>query len=207
MLIPIILISATAGIITSPPTPRLAPSPRVVQADSIVWRIDPNHSELSFRIRHFVSRVHGTFASWQGTIIADPDNLAEGSVKVVIDASSIDTNNERRDSDLRSDDFFDVAKYPNITFTSSSVQISDGELTIAGNLTMHGVTKPVVLTGSYNGIARNPRGDRIGFEASATIDRLQWGVTWNRIAEGGGAMLGDEVEVEIAIEAIRQAPQ
>lgn len=191
---------------TAPATPPLAraPASALAPADSIVWQIDPNHSELSFRIRHFVSRVRGTFGSWKGTIIADPQRLAESSVQVVIDPSTIDTNNERRDSDLKSDDFFDVAKFPTITFVSRTVQVAGDKLTITGDLTMRGITRPVVLEGRYNGIAPNPRGDRIGFEASTTINRLDWGITWNRVAEGGGAMLGDDVDIEIAIEAIKR---
>lgn len=199
-----VLLVAFASTAPVSPAPSPARGANTAPADSIVWQIDPNHSELSFRIRHFVSRVRGTFGSWKGTIVADPQQLAESSVEVVIDASTIDTNNERRDSDLKSDDFFAVAKYPTITFVSRTVQVAGDKLTITGDLTMRGITRPVVLEGRYNGIAPTPRGDRIGFEASATINRLDWGITWNRVAEGGGAMLGDDVDIEIAIEAIRR---
>lgn len=169
------------------------------------WQIDASHSELSFRIRHFVSKVRGTFGQWTGTVTADPDQLGNGSVQVVIDANSIDTNNERRDADLKSEDFFYAEKFPQITFTSRSVEVNGTDLTIVGDLTMRGITRPVTLTGEYIGMTVDNRGrQRIGFEASTTVDRLDWGITWNRIAEGGGAMLGDEVEIEIVVAAIRR---
>ena len=183
----------------------LAPPAVAAVAEPATWRIDASHSELTFRIRHFVSRVRGQFGNWSGTVVADPENLAGGSVEVSIDASTIDTNNERRDSDLRSANFFDVANHPTITFRSTRVEQAGTDLTITGELTMRGVTKPVVLTGTYIGLTKDQRGnERIGFEATTTINRLEWGITWNRLAEGGGAMLGDEVEIEISLAAVRQ---
>ena len=169
------------------------------------WRIDASHSELSFRIRHFVSKVRGTFGSWQGTIIADPAQLDAGQVEIVIDAKSIDTNHERRDADLRSANFFEVEKFPEIRFTSRSVEVNGNDLTIVGDLTMRGITKPVTLTGEYIGATEDNRGRRrIGFEASTKVDRTAWGITWNRLAEGGGAMLGDEVEISVVLAAVQQ---
>jgi polyisoprenoid-binding protein YceI len=182
-----------------------APATSASSSTSTTWQIDPSHSELTFRIRHFVSKVRGTFGTWRGTITADPAELGRGSVQVVIDASSIDTNNERRDSDLRSDSFFDVANHPEITFTSRDVRVDGSNITIEGDLTMRGVTKPVTLTGEFIGTTTDNRGrKRIGFQASTTINRLDWGIAWNRIAEGGGAMLGDDVEIEIVVAAVQQ---
>lgn len=188
-------------------TPALAQDQAADSASSPsnTWRIDASHSELSFRIRHFVSKVRGTFGAWRGTIVADPQELDGGSVQVVIEAGSIDTNHERRDSDLKSANFFEVEKYPEITFVSRDVKIDGQNLTILGDLTMRGITKPVTLSGRYNGATVDNRGrQRIGFEAETTVNRLDWGLTWNRIVEGGGAMLGDEVEIEIIVAAVLQ---
>lgn len=186
------------------------PGPVTAQSTSAtaslpVWRIDPGHSDISFRIRHFVSKVRGTFNQWTGTIVGDPANWADASVSVTIQAASIDTRSERRDSDLRSENFFDVAKFPTITFQSRAVRVRGDSLTIEGDLTMHGVTRPVTLEGTYLGATAGAR-PRIGFEAKTTVDRTAFGVAWNRVVEGGGVMLGDEVEVDIAIEAALETP-
>jgi polyisoprenoid-binding protein YceI len=120
-------------------------------ADAATWRIDVAHSELSFRVRHLVSRVRGTFTDWEGTITADPANLAGGSVNVEIRTSSITTNHERRDNHLRSDDFFDVEGHPTMTFRSRRVETQGERIRVQGDLTIRGVTRPVVLEGSYLG--------------------------------------------------------
>ena len=185
----------------------LAPAPAapVVEAPPVTWKIDQSHSDISFRIRHLVSRVRGTFNDWSGTIVADPRNLTGGSVQVEIKTASIDTNNERRDNHLKGADFFDAASHPVITFRSTRVQTRGRNITVTGNLTMHGITKPVVLTGEATPAAGAPGKRRIGFEATTKIDRKDFNVTWNRAAEGGGAVLGDEVEITINIEAVEQA--
>lgn len=169
------------------------------------WKIDTAHSELSFRIRHLVSRVRGTFGEWEGTIVADPTRLAGGSVEVRINTASIDTNNERRDNHLRSDEFFDAAKHPVITFRSRNVAVQGKQVRVAGDLTMRGVTRPVVLEGEVLGIGLDGQGKRrMGFEASTTINRLDYGVSWNRAVEGGGVTLGDEVEIALVVSAVQQ---
>jgi len=195
LLAPALLLGGTS------PSPAAAPRPAPV-----TWQVDVTHSELTFRIRHLVSRVSGTFGSWKGTIVADPANLAGGSVDVEIQTTSIDTRNERRDTHLRSADFFDAPNHPTITFRSTRVQAGrGGALKIYGNLTIRGTTKPVVLEGWMLQVAGTPGHRRIGFEASTTIDRMDYGVTWNRAAEGGGLTLGDDVEISIAVEAVEQA--
>ncbi len=198
---------AAAALLVSPsafdhrPVPLDPPPSR----GSATWRIDVNHSEVRFRIRHFVNRVSGNVTDWDGTITGDPSNWAAGSVEVRMRATSIDTRNEKRDSDLRGPNFFDAEKFPEITFTSRSVTVSGADLTIQGDLTIKGTTRPVTLKGSYLGITPGKEGrDRVGFEASTTINRLDFGVSWNRVVEGGGAMLGDEVTIDISIEAIKQ---
>jgi polyisoprenoid-binding protein YceI len=169
------------------------------------WKIDPTHSELSFTIRHMVSKVRGQFDAWRGTIIADPADWNTASVEVVAQTSSIDTNNERRDADLRSDNHFDADANPTVTFRSTKVSRFAGDsVTVAGNLTMHGITQPVVLRGHLNGITGAPGKRRAGFEAEATINRKDFNMTWNRIVEGS-SMVGDEVRIEVDIAAVEQA--
>jgi polyisoprenoid-binding protein YceI len=178
----------------------VAPAP--VRAQAQTWTIDPTHSELTFRIRHFVTRVRGTFSKWNGEITADPKNLSGGAVNVTIDSKSIDTNDERRDGHLKSPDFFAVDSFPTLTFKSSKVEVKGSDVKVYGNLTIRGVTKPVVLAGAFNGVTKDMQGkQRIGFDASTKINRLDYGVSWNRAVEGA-AMLGDDVEINITIEAV-----
>jgi polyisoprenoid-binding protein YceI len=172
-----------------------APAPGAAQ--SATWAIDPTHSELTFRIRHYVTKVRGTFAKWSGSITADPRNLGAGAVSVSIDSKSIDTNNENRDNHL-------TDSCPSLDFKSTHVMVKGDEVMVHGNLTIRGKTKPVTLTGSFGGVTKDMQGkERIGFEASTRINRLDYGVSWNRAIEGGGIMLGDEVEINITIEAVR----
>jgi polyisoprenoid-binding protein YceI len=187
----------------------VAAAPSVRPADApgaapVQWRIDQSHSELTFRIRHLVSRVNGSFNSWSGTITADPASLGGGSVSVDIQTASIDTNSERRDTHLRSADFFDAENHPTITFRSTRVVAQGRELQVHGNLTIRGVTRPVVLEGRMLEVGGAAGRRRIGFEAETRIDRMDYGVSWNRAAEGGGLTLGDEVTISIAIEAVEQ---
>jgi polyisoprenoid-binding protein YceI len=168
------------------------------------WKIDPTHSELSFTIRHMVSKVRGQFDAWSGTILADPADWNTASVEVVAQTSTIDTNNERRDADLRSDNHFDADANPTVTFKSTKVtRLAGDSVTVAGNLTMHGITRPVVLRGHLNGITGVPGKRRAGFEAETTINRKDFNMTWNRIVEGS-SMVGDEVRIEIDIAAVEQ---
>ncbi len=173
-------------------------------ADTATYRIDVGHSELTFRIRHLMSRANGTFREWSGTITADPADWSTGSVDVTIQAASIDTRHERRDNDLKSDNFFDVANHPTITFKSRKVEVNGNEILVTGDLTMKGVTKPLVLTGEFLGrMGTGTQRERVGFSATGKLNRTDYGIVWNRAVEGGGVLLGDEVEVTLAIEAIR----
>ena len=167
------------------------------------WSIDVAHSEVNFRIRHFMSRVSGTFTDWSGTIQGDPTNWSGGSVTATINVASVDTRQERRDADLRSGRFFAVDSFPTITFVSRSVVQAGDSLTVSGDLTMRGVTKPVVLKGMVLGVMPGER-PRAGFEVTTTLNRLDYGVMYNRVLEGGGTMLGDDVEIRINVEALRQ---
>jgi polyisoprenoid-binding protein YceI len=169
------------------------------------WKIDQTHSELTFSIRHMVSRVRGQFDDWSGTIVADPNDWSSASVEVVAQTASINTNNERRDADLRSENHFDADANPTVTFRSTKVtRLAGDSIIVAGNLTIHGVTKPVVLRGHFNGMTGAPGKRRAGFEAETTINRKDFNMTWNRIVEGS-EMLGDEVKIEIDIAAVEQS--
>ncbi|HEU4830398.1 MAG TPA: YceI family protein [Gemmatimonadales bacterium] len=176
----------------------------LASADTATYRIDVGHSELTFRIRHLMSRASGTFREWTGTITADPADWSTGSVDVTIQAASIDTRHERRDNDLRSDNFFDVANHPTISFRSTKVELDGSRIVVTGDLTMKGVTKPIVLTGEFLGrMGAGTERERIGFSATGKVNRTDYGIVWNRAVEGGGVLLGDEVEITLAVEAIR----
>ena len=181
-----------------------APAPAAPsQAAPAVWNIDNTHSNVGFQIRHFVSRVRGSFRDVKGTITADDASWQDAVVDVEIATASISTANDRRDAHLRSPDFFAADSFPTIRFRSTRIERNGNDAKIHGTLTMRGVTRPVVLEGTFTGMMKSAQGDRIGFEASTTINRTDYGVKWNRAAEGGGAMLGDDVKVEINVEAVR----
>ncbi|MBM4187710.1 MAG: YceI family protein [Gemmatimonadetes bacterium] len=174
--------------------------------EPVTWQIDAAHSEITFRVRHFVTKVPGTFKTWEGTIVANPDNLgAGGSVSVTVQTGSVDTRHERRDNHLRSPDFFAADSFPTITFISTKVEAAGPKLTVTGDLTIRGTTRPVVLDGEFTGVFGPPvaKRQRIGFAATARINRLDYGLKWNRLVEGSN-MLGDDVEIALTVEAVRQ---
>jgi len=191
------------------PTLALMMAAGVAIADTETYKIDPSHSNVGFSIRHFFSKVPGKFKTYEGTITVDPKDLSKTMVDVTIDTASIDTGNGDRDSHLQSSDFFDAAKFPKITFKSTSVTPSGAtKATLKGDLTMHGVTKPVTLEAEVLGFSPDPWGNfRAGFEAKTKINRQDFGVSWNKVVEGGGSMLSDEVEITINIEGVRPAPK
>lgn len=169
------------------------------------YAIDPTHTEVGFVARHLmISKVRGRFGGVSGHIhIADP--VEESSVNVTIDTNTIDTGTPDRDTHLRSPDFFDVEQYPTMEFRSTEVRAtSDRTLDVTGDLTIHGVTKPVTLQTSYEGFGPSPFGDeRIGLSAVTEVDREDWGLTWNAALEAGGVVVGKKVKLEIEVEAIR----
>lgn len=152
-----------------------------------------------------MSRVSGTFGEWKGTISGDPASWTGSSTQVVIETASIDTKLARRDTDLRSSDFFDATAYPQITFRSTSVAVTGTTITLQGDLTMRGVTKPVTLTGEYLGSMGEGAKQRVGFHVTGTLNRKDFGMVWNRALDTGGFLLGDDVELDISIEAVRAA--
>jgi polyisoprenoid-binding protein YceI len=183
-----------------------APAP---SAADVAWSIDKAHSEMTFVIRHLISRVRGTFREWQGTLtLPDAQRWEEGSVDVTVQTASIFTDHVRRDNHLRTSDFFLADSFPTISFRSTRVERMGAEAKIHGMLTIRGVTRPVTLDGRFLGHQRASSGaERIAFEAATTINRLDYGVAWNRAVEGGGVTLGDDVRIEIAIQAVRPPPR
>lgn len=172
------------------------------------YTIDPAHSAVGFSIRHLFSRVPGRFTKFEGKIVVDRDDFTKSSVDVSIDAASIDTNEPARDKHLKSPDFFDVAKNPKLTFKSTKVtQAGPSKLSVEGSLTIRGTTKPVTLDVDVLGFGPGYGGKALGgFEARTKINRQDFGVAWNDLIEGGGAVLGDEVEIKINVEAAREKP-
>lgn len=167
------------------------------------YQIDVSHSRLTFRIRHLISKVEGRFDRWGGTLVTEPTDFRTGRVEVLLESGSINTGNTARDNDLRSRNFFDAERFPTIRFVSTAVEQSESRLTVHGELTIRGVTRPVTLEGEFLGRQMEGREERLGFEARTTIDRTAFGVSWNRAVEGGGVLLGDEVTIELTIAAVR----
>ena len=165
--------------------------------------IDRSHSEVAFQVRHLLSKVRGRFSDFTGAIQHDEANPHHSRVDVTIQAGSIDTAEGDRDKHLRSADFFDVDTYPTLTFTSTSVSPRDGNVyDVAGDLTIHGVTRPVVLPASFLGSAQDPWGNtKFVFEAELTLNRKDFGLNWNSALETGGFLVGDEVRVFLSIQA------
>jgi polyisoprenoid-binding protein YceI len=169
------------------------------------WAIDPSHSEVGFSVRHLmVSKVKGTFKTFEGKLTIAEDVL-ESRVEATIDASSVDTRDEGRDNHLRSSDFFHVAEHPQITFASTSLRPAGRDYVVAGDLTIHGVTRRVELNLEFNGVSPDPWGGlRTGFSASTEINRTDYGVEFNMPLDGGGVVVGDKVKITLEIEAVLQ---
>ena len=171
------------------------------------WDFDLVHSSINFWVRHLmVSKVRGRFSKWTGTLEFDDKNPAGSRVEIEIDASSIDTKEPQRDTHLRSPDFLEAEKFPRLTFKSTSVEPADGRFRVRGNLTIHGTTHPVVLDTEYSGRVKDPwGGERAGFSAHTSISRKDFGLVWNQALEAGGIAVGDKIEIDIEIEAIKKA--
>lgn len=171
------------------------------------YGIDMSHSSVEFKVRHMVvAKTHGKFNKFSGDFEFEPGRPKAWQARAVIDAASIDTANEKRDGHLRSADFLDVAKHPSIEFVSRKVAgLKDGKAKLHGDLTIRGVTKPVVLDLEIHGVVKDPSGrDRSGFSARGKINRMDYGVSWNRALDAGGVVVGEEVEITLEVEGIRQ---
>ena len=174
------------------------------------WEIDSSHSSLQFSVRHLViAKVRGSFARWSGTIQVPNGDFSQATVDVTIDASSIDTGVADRDGHLKSPDFFNVAQYPQLGFVGKRVQPrSDAEIDVVGELTLKGVTREVVLRVEQHGQAKDPWGNvRVAFSAKTSIDRKDFGLTYNQVLEAGGVMVGDRVDIDAEIEAVKQVEE
>jgi len=170
------------------------------------FAVDKVHSEAAFQVRHMMSKVSGKFDDFSGKINVDRAKPSASSVEFTIKAASINTGNADRDKDLRSANFFDVEKFPEITFKSSTIVPSKKKdvYEVTGDLTIHGVTKHVTLPVEFNGFGKDPwGGERAGFSLTTTINRKDYGINWNKALDNGGVLLGDEVTININIEAVK----
>jgi polyisoprenoid-binding protein YceI len=187
----------TLGLMLALATPALADT----------YTIDRAHSEAAFQVRHILTKVRGTFRDFAGTINFDKAKPENSTVEFRIKATSVDTGIQKRDDHLRSPDFFDVATHPEIVFKSTKVVAKGGnKFDVTGDFTLHGVTKPITLPVTFLGEQKFGKGTKAGFETALTINRKDYGLAWNRAIEGGGVLVGEEVEISINIEADLQAP-
>ena len=171
------------------------------------WEIDSSHSSLHFSVRHLViAKVRGSFTRWSGRVDVPKGDFSKATVAVTIDATSIDTGVADRDAHLKSPDFFDAAQYPELRFVATRVEPrSLVDLDVVGDLTIRGITREVVLRVEHHGQAMDPWGNvRAAFTAKTSIDRKDFGLTWNQVLETGGVMVGDRVDIEAEIEAVKQ---
>lgn len=166
--------------------------------------IDPSHSAIHFSVRHMMfAKVRGSFGSWKTELTLDPAQIERSRVEVEIDARSIDTGVTDRDAHLRSADFLDVEKYPVIRFRSTGIEAGKDMLTVNGELTIRDVTRPVTLTVDRLGEGTDPWGkQRFGFSARGSIDRKDFGLSWNQVLEAGGVLVGERVDIEIDVQAV-----
>lgn len=174
-------------------------------AAAATYTVDNVHSQVHFKVAHLViATVRGVFTDYTASIEADPAKKTVQNVEAVIQTASIDTRNQKRDDHLRSADFFDAANHPEMSFKSTRITGSGNDITVVGDLTIRGVTRPVELKGSFSGEARDPWGNtKAGFEATGKVNRQDFGLTWNKALETGGLLVGDEVEIGLEIEAAR----
>ena len=182
--------TATRGSATSP-------------AGDTKWVVDPVHSQVEFGIRHLLGRVRGSFTRWYGVIATRDTNWTHGTVKVQVQTASINTGNDYRDADLRSARFLDTDSFPTMTFEGTGIAATDSTVEISGILTLKGHSKNVVLKGQFRGIGKDQEGkQRIAFDVSTLLDRRDFGISYNQLVEGA-KMIGDDVEITIALEAVR----
>ena len=180
----------------------------VAPRSKTTWDADLSHSSIRFSVKHLnISTVHGRFDRWTGSILLDEAGMERSQASALIEAASINTHEPKRDAHLRSADFFDTAKYPEIRFRSTRIEPKgDGSFQVAGDLTIASVTRTVALEVELLGRTKDPQGaERVGFSATATIDRRDFGLVWSHVLEAGGLLVGEKVKLEISIEAVRRA--
>jgi polyisoprenoid-binding protein YceI len=172
------------------------------------WNLDTVHSGINFTVRHMVvSKVRDRFAKFSGNVALDEGDLTRSAVEATIDASSIDTGTAQRDDHLRSADFFDVERFPEIRFRSTRIEKLGGDrYRLTGELTIRDVTRPIALEAEYGGRGKDPWGnERVGFTATGVLDRKDFGLKWNQVLETGGVLVSDRVELELEVQAVRAA--
>ena len=174
-------------------------------AQPVTYKVDPVHSSVIFNIRHLVSQVEGRFRDFQGSIAYDAKEVGNSSVEFSVKSDSIFTDNEKRDAHLKGDDFFATAKYPTLTFKSKRVAPrGPGKLDVLGTLTIHGVSKEVLVPVTVLGVGQGFKGEVAGFRSDFSINRKDFGIIWNSNLDKGGSVLGEEVEIRLLVEAARQ---
>jgi polyisoprenoid-binding protein YceI len=172
------------------------------------WNIDVVHSTIGFTVRHLmVSKVHGYFTKWNGSLEFDEQSPSSSRANVEIDVASVDTREPQRDAHLRTGDFFEVEKFPKMTFKSTAVErAGEGKFKVTGDLTLRGVTHPIVLDVEYGGRQKHPQmGERVGFSAHASLNRKDFGVNFNQVLDTGGLALSEKVDINLEIEATKAA--
>lgn len=172
------------------------------------YNIDTTHSEITFKIRHLmITNVNGRFTKFEGKLVSSTDDFSDAEIDFEADIDSINTNNEQRDGHLRTGDFFDAAQYPKLSFKSTSFEKqSEGIYKLNGDLTLHGVTKPITLSAEFGGASTDLYGNaKIGFEVTGSLKRKDFGLEWNAALETGGVALSDEVKLMLDIQMIKQA--
>lgn len=170
------------------------------------WALDASHSSVDFSVKHMmIANVKGTFKDFDAKIEADPTDLTTASIEFSIDTASVDTRNGDRDAHLRSGDFFDVENHPKMTFTATSISKKDeGEYDVTGDLTIKGTTKPQTFTVTFEGTGKDPWGnEKVGFGVEGSINRSDYGLTWNAALETGGVLVGDKVKISLDIQAAK----
>jgi len=171
------------------------------------WKVDASHSSLGFSVSHMVvSETEGRFKVYDGTVVSKTDDFTDAQINFTVDAKSIDTDSEKRDEHLRSDDFFNAEKFPNLTFKSTSFKkVSGNKYVLEGELTIRDVTKKVKFDVVYNGQAKSPWGQTAaGFKASGSINRMDYNLKWNKALEAGGVLVGETVNITLKLEFIKQ---
>ncbi|MCP9440061.1 MAG: YceI family protein [Nitrospira sp.] len=177
-----------------------------VRAETARWNIDPDHSLIEFRVAHMmVSKTTGRFLDYHGFVEMDADAKTFKAIEAVINAASINTNHEKRDAHLRNEDFLDVQRFPTMTYTMKRYDKQGDKYSVVGDLTLRGVTKEVILVGTFNGITQDPWGNmRAGFSAEGKLNRKDFGMVWNKALDSGGLVIGDEVQIRLEIECIKE---
>lgn len=179
------------------------PAAPVAPPSGTRWVVDVVHSQIDFRVRHLLGRVRGTFTNWYAVILTEDRDWRHGRVNVTVQTASLNTGNSYRDADLKSPRFFGVDSFPEMTFLGTGIAASDTTVDIIGLMTIKAHTRPVTFRGTYRGIAKDLSGhERIAFEATTTLDRRDFGIDWNATV-GSNTLIGNEVEITIALEAVR----